>query len=177
MISKAAKLVLISVSLTFCAFTNANVIWHLNGFTFDDGTVATGYFEWDGDINQAVSWEVSLSSTFQDSPTLYSHLVGGSSPTFSNAVFFRQPAGIYAWDFRIELAALDLLDTPASRLDLMPGVYGGDNGYMECKNCNPFRYGNNPEAFLSAVTIPEASILALLTSGLVLMTTRRRNRR
>ena len=143
---------------------SANVIWQLNNFFFTDEATAVGQFEWDDVSNSLVAWDIDVLPTKNGSPGTYSNTTG-TAGAFSNdpRIFLNFNEGI--WDFRIGLAALDLLDTPVAALFASGNVSVGSGGFVECTNCGNVRAGVTG-AYLSAV-VPEPSTLALFALGLI----------
>lgn len=144
------------------AGAQASVVWTLNNFTFSDGGSASGSFTWDEVNNAATSWNIITTAGSQMSGHTYSSATGlfAANDTFDLLFFTDGPL-----QFRVGLTDLNDLDTPVAALNLFSQIQGqtGNEGYLECDNCSPYRAGN-AGAYLSAdvVTIPEPTTLMLV---------------
>jgi hypothetical protein len=170
----SALVMFVMLLVSFSLPSQAGVVWKLNDMTFSGGAQATGQFEWDGATNTVLNWQINVLPTFSGSVGSYSNVLSGDAfnLTAYETLIFRQGA----WDFRIGLVDLDLLDNPLSFLGLKDNVFVGGTGYIECSNCGNTRYGSNANAYLSAVTVPESSGFALLVVGLLGLVMQRRRK-
>ena len=160
--------VILSVLLgSFACGANASVVWQLNNFVFNDATSATGSFVWDATTNTAISWNIVTVDGGRPGVN-YSSATGNFGTSSSiDVMYFSKGFD----QFRIGLADLNLLDTPAASLSLVSQNVGqtGANGFLECDNCGSFRLGQ-AGAFLSASSdVPEPSTIAMfgLAFGLI----------
>ena len=165
---QAAAMLGAAAALTAAPLTaSASVIWTLNNFKFSDGATATGTFTWEEATNKVTDWHIDTTAGAFGAHTYANGAPGNGVYTVAqNQYLLFQSNG---WDLRVALANFDLLDSPAAHLALQstrPAMTGQD-GYIECRNCAPVRYGQ-AGAFLSAAVanVPEPSTIAL--SGLAL---------
>lgn len=147
----------------------AAVVWNLNDFFFGSQAVQ-GYFVWDETNNSISDWNIHT-GVFSDSPEYYNP--SGSVSTINTAsnqtLLFKD--GASNWVFRIGVEDFDLLDTGGLEIPLMSNSSVGSTGFLECKNCAPFRFGDTG-AYLSSPLIspvPEPSTIALMLGGLGLV--------
>lgn len=136
------------------------VVWSLENASFDDGGSVSGSFSWDTELNAVLSWNFTVtggntanfSSPFTYSNTLSNHF-GAYLPSVDFLYFADFTQDVRG--FRIGLIDEDSLDIPVSMLALDPVFGTGSNGYLECFDCSPLRFGIEG-AYLSAVPIPAA---------------------
>lgn len=169
--------VLSLVLATAGAAANASVVWQLNNFSFTDGATATGQFTWDEATNVATSWNIATTAGTLGANTYMDINSSMYTSASANSITF------YVGSRQLRLAFLnvDNLDTPTSHLTLFSQNFGqtGQNGYLECNNCSPYRVGQAGAYLSSAVptsAIPEPSTAALsvLTLGLLAAVRRRK---
>ncbi|VAW48806.1 hypothetical protein MNBD_GAMMA04-1640 [hydrothermal vent metagenome] len=146
----------------------AAVVWNLNDFFFDSQAVQ-GYFVWNEDNNSISDWNIATGA-FSDSPDYYNP--SGSSSTLNTAsnqtLLFND--GSSNWQFRIGVEDLDLLDISGTIVYLKSNLSVGSTGFLECRNCGPFRYGDTGGYLTSAVSpVPEPSAITLMLGGLGLV--------
>ena len=169
------KKVVFLVVCLFSGFANAGVIWQLNNFTFDDGATATGYFEWES--NTVVDWSFSTTAGWLEA-TDYSDETGDVFVAeLDGSLNFVEGTNSERVDFRFSLSDLSLLNTPVASLPLYTDepAFVGPNGFLECKNCGSFRFGE-AGAFLSAVDVNEPAVAVLFALGLAFFgVSRKRN--
>lgn len=174
----------------------ASIRWTLNDFDFGGGGEATGSFDWDTDTNMITAFNISVTATTSGNPRFtdftYSDVAGDTAAVRDAALagdedylafvttrdpFILGPSfnpPLLDREFRIGFGTLfpfDTLDTPVAKLDLPATGQFTINGFAECFNCSPARFGlpqsQGADPFLSAgvVTAPvplPASALLLL---------------
>ena len=143
----------------------AGVVWNLNDFFFGSQAVQ-GYFIWDANNNSISDWNIAT-GVFSNSPEYYNP--SGTASTMDSAtrqvLLFRDAAS--SWSFRIGVEDLDLLDIGGREIPLMSNPTVGSTGFLECRNCAPFRLGNTGAYLSSPVSpVPEPSAIALMLGGL-----------
>jgi hypothetical protein len=146
----------------------ATITWTLNNFTFADGGVASGFFDWNTVTQSSPNYAVSVSG---GNTTTYPPLIYTDESTDfvagSNTVFFFDPTEPLNYRvFRIGLVNLASLDTPQPFLTLTGNNLTGSSGFVECYNCLSARFGAaNAGAYLSATPVPEPATLWLVAMG------------
>lgn len=148
------------------------VTWNLSGVTFDDGGTASGWFDYDADVNSVFDYDISVA--------------GGDTGDFPEISYTddNSSVGIYprtgqedVFIFQIDLSDRQFRITPVDELTNLGGTvavdlftaYNGSSG-VECFNCNPWRRITAGELVAS---IPEPATLALFGIG---FTARRRRK-
>jgi hypothetical protein len=162
------KFYLLLAAITISAGAHASVLWELNNFSFNDGATATGWFRWDEAQNKATSWNIA---TTAGTLSAYTYLETNSK---MYTTFAGDDITFYVGNrqFRIGIATADVLDTASAHLALTVHNAGqvGQNGFLECINCAPYREGR-AGAFLSAdvtdVPEPSSAALSILALGLL----------
>jgi len=162
-IKQCSSLATLMFLLFFTYGANASVTWDLNDFLFDDGTRATGSFEWDEGANTATSWNV-LTVTGSRPGTVYSSSTGiFSFASNIDVIFFSEGSN----QFRIGLTDMDLLNTPNAHLDSFSNVSAtGSTGFLECTNCSNVRFGVSGAFLSSPSAVPVPAAVWLFASGL-----------
>jgi hypothetical protein len=166
--SIVAGFILLGASLQVQA---APMTWTLNGVTFSDGTVATGYFVYDTSIRN--TWDINIStsdgSIAGNNYTTDSTWFVDPGPYGPNSfMFFRTDSLRY-----LNFSFLNPLTDAGGTVEL------NTEFSWECNNCDPYRMvvAGSVTAQGQAVEVPEPGTLALMLPALGLAGLLRRRRK
>ena len=175
---RSAALLTALVGLFAAAPASAVIItWELNNFVFEDGGIATGFFDWDTVAQSSTNFEFMVSggdtATFpaftwddESGVTLFAIDDPGNQ-----TLAFHTNGVVPRRDFRIGLDSLSALDTPIAMLFPSVQTSTSPGTFVDCFNCGPFRVSATAGgAFLSAdtgVPVPEPATV-LLVGGAML---------
>jgi len=160
---KAKILGLLAVGMLTASSANAAALtWTLAGVTFDDGTVASGSFVYDADLNVYSDWSVSVQDGTLSAFT-YDNTSSGlraENRDATGVIFVKLD---YTRYINLNFVAPLTNAGGAVALDLTPFFVNFGVSSYECDNCNVVRQAT---AGSVVADVPEPASLALLGLGL-----------
>lgn len=151
--------------LLFVGTANAiPVQWNLNNIAFDDGTSVTGSYFYDADLNAWSDWDITVENGSLSAFT-YTNLNSQTNGANQSALGFLYVDNAFSryinFNFLGEMTNLGgTID-----LELASGFTNFQTGSWECDNCSTYRWITSGS--VSSNSVPEPSIIMLLSLGLV----------
>lgn len=182
------KLALIALMMGAGVVNAAPVTWNLEGVTFDDGTIATGYFIYDADASPTMlsDWSVTLSGSAPDDPFTFTKSNTDWAPFWSGlnpsmGLQNDEPDPIACWNcsgrrylqFHFAGTLTDAGGIVPIDIGLSP--YWNElsqevlYGYFENNGHDFLYYTRNVTAGYITAAIPEPETYAMLLAGLGLL--------
>jgi hypothetical protein len=164
-VSKFAKVLKVGIAACVFALSSAHasvLTWNLNDVTFDDGTVATGSFDYDSVTDIYSSWDINVEASsflraYEYEPGRHGGFMGVHSNKVVDFVAFPPESnGRF-----VHLSFLSALTAQGGNV----GVAAQGTSW-ECNNCGIYRYIVGGSVFTGdsapSNNVPEPGSLALL---------------